>query len=68
MTSTPGPELPSVEYLVSFRDGSVTLLVVHPDQSLESELAEMLEAAGTEGGDVRSVEFARTYLLSESAV
>ena len=60
--------LPSTEYKVTFGDGSVSVLSVHPDETLEGALAEMLQAMCGGGGadiaeaasasdiDVRSVE------------
>ncbi|HIG74803.1 MAG TPA: hypothetical protein EYQ24_09590 [Bacteroidetes bacterium] len=37
--------LPSTEYKATFCDGSVSILSVHPDESLKSALDEMLQAA-----------------------
>ena len=64
--------LPSIEYKVTFGDGSVSVLTVHPDETLEGALGEMLratrggagadlaEAGSTSDVDVRSVELVGT--------
>ena len=57
--------LPSAEYKVTFTDFTVTLLAVHPHQSLEASLEEMLQAAGSALEEVASVTLYRTYLLEE---
>lgn len=48
--------LPSAEYRVTFSDETVTLLSVHPDESLEESLEEMIEASGARPEEVSSVE------------
>ena len=57
--------LPSSEYQLTFTDGSVSLLGVHPHESLEQALREMLQAAGAGPEEVASVELLRTYDLAE---
>lgn len=57
--------LPSAEYKVAFSDGSVTLLSVHPDETLEGSLEEMLQAAGIAKVEVSSVQFERAFTLEE---
>lgn len=57
--------LPSAEYKVTFSDETVTLLSVHPGESLEESLSEMLTAGGISPADVSSVELERTFDLEE---
>jgi hypothetical protein len=57
--------LPSVEYKVTFSDGSVTPLSVHPGESLMESLSGMLTSAGTNPTEVSSVEINRTFDLEE---
>lgn len=57
--------LPSAEHKVTFSDETVTLLSVHPDESLEGSLKEMLQASGRSAGEVSSVEMLRTFDLEE---
>lgn len=58
-------QLPSTEYKVTFRDGSVSILDVHPDQTLERSLNDMLRAAGSVDEEVASVELIRAFSLAE---
>ena len=53
--------MPSSEYKVIFRDGTVSMLDVHPERSLRGCLAEMLVAAGAVATGVARVELSRTY-------
>lgn len=55
--------LPSAEYKVTFSDETVTPVSVHPDESLEKSLGEMLGASGKTAEAVASVELLRTYNL-----
>ena len=48
--------LPSTEFKVNFDDGTVGTISVHPDQTLEKSLLEMLRAAGATVDEVKSVE------------
>ena len=57
--------LPSAEYRVTFSDETVTLLSVHPDESLEESLEEMIEASGARPEEVSSVELVRTFDLEK---
>jgi hypothetical protein len=57
--------LPSAEYEVTFSDETVTLLSVHPNESLEGAIEEMIEASGKAPEEVSSVELRRTYNLEE---
>lgn len=64
--------LPSTEYKVTFGDGSISVLSVHPNESLESALEEMLQAmsgganAPAADEEVRSVELIGTLSLDEA--
>ncbi|GAB5550165.1 MAG: hypothetical protein SangKO_099250 [Sandaracinaceae bacterium] len=60
-----GLSLPSTEYKITFRDGSISLLDVHPDQTLDGSLEEMLRAAGSADEEVASVELIRAFVLDE---
>jgi hypothetical protein len=53
--------MPSSEYEVIFRDGTVSKLAVHPEDSLRGNLAGMLDAAGAVATDVARVEHRRVY-------
>ena len=57
--------LPSAEYRVTFSDETVTLLSVHPNESLEGSLEEMIEASGARPEEVSSVELVRTFDLEK---
>jgi hypothetical protein len=57
--------LPSAEYRVTFSDETVTLLSVHPNESLEESLEEMIEASGARPEEVSSVELVRTFDLEK---
>ena len=57
--------LPSAEYRVTFSDETVTLLSVHPNESLEELLEEMIEASGARPEEVSSVELVRTFDLEK---
>ena len=57
--------LPSAEYRVTFSDETVTLLPVHPNESLEESLEEMIEASGARPEEVSSVELVRTFDLEK---
>ena len=57
--------LPSAEYRVTFSDETVTLLAVHPNESLEESLEEMIEASGARPEEVSSVELVRTFDLEK---
>mgnify|MGYP006447265717 CR=1 FL=1 len=57
--------LPSAEYKITFSDETVTLLSVHPGESLEESLSEMLTSAGSSPADVSSVELNRTFDLEK---
>lgn len=57
--------LPSAEYKVTFSDETVTLLSVHPNESLEESLTEMLQASGKAAKAVSSIELLRTFDLEE---
>ena len=57
--------LPSAEYRFTFSDEKVTLLSVHPNESLEGSLEEMIEASGARPEEVSSVELVRTFDLEK---
>jgi hypothetical protein len=57
--------LPSAEYRVTFSDETVTLLSVHPNESLEESLEEMIEASGARPEEVSSGELVRTFDLEK---
>jgi len=57
--------LPSAEYKVTLSDGSVTLISVHSDETLEGSLDEMLQSAGIAKAEVSSVQFERAFALAE---
>jgi hypothetical protein len=57
--------LPSTEYKVTFSDETVTLLSVHPNESLEESLTEMLQASGKAAEAVSSIELLQTFNLEE---
>ena len=63
--------LPSTEYKLTFGDGSVSVLSVHPDESLRSALDKTLRAAsgepGTSAADVQSVELIGTLSFDETS-
>jgi hypothetical protein len=58
--------LPSSEYRVEMKDGSMCPLSVHPWQSLEEELAEIIADGGIKEGQILSIEFEGTFVLEET--
>ena len=63
MDLPPAVGLPTTEHPVTFADGSVSVLSVHPDESLVTALADLLRAAGSEPDRVVSVERLRSFVL-----
>ena len=53
--------MPSSEYEVFFRDGTASVLAVHPEKSLRGKLAGMLDSAGAVATDVARVVHRRVY-------
>ena len=53
--------MPSSEYKVIFRDGTVSMLDVHPERSLRGCVGEMLKASGAEPSHIQDVVLLRTY-------
>mgnify|MGYP006299920407 FL=1 len=57
--------LPSAEYKVTFSDEPVMPLSVHPNESLEASLVEMVEASGKSVQEISSVKLERTFDLQD---
>ena len=66
MTDAATPvRLPSTEYKVTFADGAVSVVSVHPDESLEGSLSELLQEPRATPSEVTSVELLRAYSLED---